>query len=115
MFTLIMNIESKEGKVDEIMKVMKENVSEVLKRFPACKVYEVYLDQETEVGSGEDLYSDLSFPKPRKNIITIIEKWDSIEDYDNYVMSDFAKSMESSKTDFFEKSSWSLRGLKQII
>lgn len=24
MFTLIMNIESKEGKVDEIMKVMKE-------------------------------------------------------------------------------------------
>ena len=84
MFTLIMNIESKEGKVDEIMKVMKENVSEVLKRFPACKVYEVYLDQEAEVGSGEDLYSDLSFPKPRKNIITIIEKWDSVDDYDNY-------------------------------
>jgi hypothetical protein len=53
------------------------------------------MDQKAEVCSGEDLYSDLSFPKPRKNIITIIEKWDSVDDYDNYIMSDFAKSMES--------------------
>ena len=115
MFTLIINIEANEGNVSDFLEGMKENAAYIIKNFKGCIEYDFYLDKESNVGEGESEYFELSLPKARHNIITVIEKWETPDDYDAYLRSDFAKSMTLEKKKFFDNSKWSLRGLKNAF
>lgn len=69
MITVIASIQVKEGEVDAFMDIFKKNVPNVLKEKGCIEYYPTV-----------DVSTDLPPQEIHKNGVTIVEKWDSLED-----------------------------------
>jgi quinol monooxygenase YgiN len=93
MITVIAAIETKSGNCGALLAAFKELVPQVLAE-KGCIEYAPMIDLETSL-PGQ--------PPPRENVVTMIEKWESIEALQAHLMSPhmlaFRKATESLRLD----------------
>jgi quinol monooxygenase YgiN len=76
MISVIASVRVKAGKVPEFLKMFKANVPKVRQK-KGCREYFPAVDVQT----------DLPLQSLDDHVITIIEKWESLEDLRNHLMS----------------------------
>lgn len=95
MINVIASIKIKEGKKTEFLDIFKANVPNVLAE-KGCIEYVPAVDVET----------GLAPQQTDANIITILEKWDSLEDLKNHLTAPHMLSYREQVKDLVEQSSF---------
>ena len=92
MISVIASIHIKEGKLETFIDIFKANVPAVLKE-KGCKEY----------FPAVDLPADLPIQELNKNVVTIIEKWDSLDDLKAHLSAPHMLEYREKTKDFVEK------------
>jgi quinol monooxygenase YgiN len=94
MINVIASIQIKEGKLSEFIKIFKSNIPKVLEE-KGCIEYMPTVDMPTGLPPQELNY----------NIVTIIEKWDSLDDLQAHLSSPHMLEYRKKTKNFLEKMS----------
>jgi quinol monooxygenase YgiN len=92
MISVIASVRVKTGKVPEFLEMLKANVPEVREK-KGCREYFPAVDVQT----------DLPMQSLDDHVITIIEKWESLEDLRNHLMSPQMQERLEREKEFVEE------------
>jgi quinol monooxygenase YgiN len=94
MINVIASVHIKKGKLSEFMKLFKTNIPNVLAE-KGCEEYVPMIDNNTELPPQE----------LNENVVTIIEKWDSLEDLKKHLSAPHMVEFQKKEKDFVDKMS----------
>jgi quinol monooxygenase YgiN len=99
MINVIASIHIKEGRISEFIEIFKSNIPNVLQE-KGCRQYIPTID----VPSG------LSSQELNSNVVTIIEKWESLEDLKTHLSAPHMLAYKENVKDFVDRVSLKVLG-----